>query len=131
MNSIFLKLAVAGILLSGLGGCGNEDVGAKDPNVLTTQPILMAALPPQAAPGALVTVQGVGFSIVPNENIVIVDAVSSQALTHDFLDPAPPHSALVDITVPVPPTAQPGLTELVLLVDEQPSNSLPFTVETP
>lgn len=113
-----------------LAGCGTES-GVKNPNVITDQPVLIATLPSQGAPGGTVTLQGVGFSIVPDENIIILDDTSSQGLSHRFLDPLPPNGAVEEITFLIPLNAVPGATQLIVLVEERPSNSLPFTVESP
>jgi len=112
-----------------LWACGKND--ELNPNVVTSQPVLIAALPSQGAPGSTVTLQGVGFSIVPNENIIILDNTSAQALTHRFVDPSLPNGATEEITFQVPANAVPGTTGLFLLVLENPSNSLSFTIETP
>jgi hypothetical protein len=107
--------------------CGS---GSENSNTVSSQPVLIAALPDSAAIGATVTLQGIGFSITPNENIVVVGGATAVALTHQFINPLP-NGAIEEITFQIPSNAEVGSGNVFVLVSENPSNSIPFTVESP
>jgi IPT/TIG domain-containing protein len=126
-----LKISLLGwafpLLLAACGGGG----GGAPP--VTSQPILNAALPSQASPGEMVTLQGTGFSADPNENIVVFGGTSAASLSYRLIpsDQLPPSGAVEEITFQVPGAAPPGATNLLVLVKDNPSNAIPFTVESP
>jgi hypothetical protein len=125
-----IKSPLGFALLFLLAACGKE---GGNTNTVTFQPILTAALPDRASAGETVTLQGTGFSVNPNENIVIFGGTSAASLSYRLIpsDQLPGNGAVEEITFQVPNTAQPGATSLLVLVLDNPSNGISFTVESP
>lgn len=96
------------------------------------QPVVIAALPASAQPGATVQIQGVGFSPVTNLNVILVGGISSTATAYSLIaDPAASNGASDQISFILPAQAQVGASQLSVLVGETPSNAIIFTVESP
>lgn len=117
-------------LFFSLTRCGSETPPSP---AVTSQPVLMAALPAFAPVGTTIALQGVGFSLIPNQNIVVAGGATAVGLSHAFIPEAeqPANGAVEEITFEVPPEAQPSVSTLFVLVGNTPSNSISFTVETP
>jgi len=110
-----------------LSACSGSGVPS---DTTTTQPLVMAALPNFAPTGSTITLQGIGFSLIFNENIVVVGNVSTQALSHQFI-PNTPAGATEEITFTIPSNSQIGPGSIFAIVDDVISNTIPFTVESP
>src|SRR5262245_29761459 len=123
------KFLWGGIFPLLLAACGGEGGGT----TVVSQPILNAALPDHASSGQTVTLQGTGFSVDPNENIVVFGGTSAASLSYRLipLNQLPGSGAVEEVTFQVPSAAAPGATSLLVLVQENPSNAIPFTVESP
>ncbi|MFO1519358.1 MAG: IPT/TIG domain-containing protein [bacterium] len=131
MKKTLYYILFASFLYLGALSCGS---GRSDnPNTVTSQPVLMAALPAQGKAGDTITLQGVGFSIAPNEDIIVLGGITLQALTHDFIpnNALPANGASEEITFQIPANAPVGAGNVLVLVNETPTNGVPFTVETP
>jgi len=125
-NLFCLVATVLCLLFFSACGSGSDP----SPNATTPQPVLIASQPNSAPVGDTISLQGVGFSVVFNENIVLVGNVSAQALSHHFITPTP-NGATEEITFQIPSNAVIGMGTLVAIVDGAVSNSIPFTVESP
>jgi hypothetical protein len=125
-SSFFRLLSLFPLFL--LPACGS-DKGPGPSNTTTSQPVLIAAQPNSGKAGDTITLLGVGFSVVINENIVLVGNVTAQALSHQFING--PNGASEEITFQLPSTASLGAGTIEVLVGETVSNGLPFTVESP
>jgi hypothetical protein len=114
--------------LSYLPACGSKNDSSSD--TTTDQPVLLSVQPNAGKAQDTITLQGIGFSVTFNENIVLVGNASTPALSHQFISPTP-NGATEEITAQIPSNAQVGPGLVSVIVSETPSNGLPFTVESP
>lgn len=128
MSSLKTKLWMVFLLILPACGGGSDDFLNTD----SPQPVLIAAVPPSAKPGALVQIQGVGFSPVVNQNAIFVGGASATATSYGLIaDPAAANGASDQIEFTLPDSATPGASTLMVIVGETPSNTIAFTVESP
>lgn len=96
------------------------------------QPVVISASPSSAKPGSSIQIQGVGFSPVVNQNIVLVAGTSSSATDFSLVaNPSASQGATDQISFVLPDSVVVGETTLSVLVAENPSNAITFTVESP
>ncbi len=123
----------SGILLLFVSACGGGT--GIDNSFLATdspQPVVIAALPATAQAGDTVIIQGIGFSPVINQNIILVAGTSSTATSYSLVpDPAASNGATDQIEFVLPDQAEVGASSLIVMVGAVSSNSLTFTVESP
>jgi len=121
-----------GIILLLLSACGGSGTDNSFLNTDSPQPLVIAAVPASAKPGATIQIQGVGFSPVVNENVILVGGTSSTAASFSLVaSPAAASGASDQISFVLPSQVQVGQSKLTVLVAENPSNAITFTVETP
>lgn len=116
IHSIFFT----GLFLALVTGCSRSE--PTDNTIGGSIPVLLEVDPAQASPGEEVVVQGTGFSIIPNENVVYL--ADTAAIATDF--ETTPDALQIRFTIP--DTIAVGPTELLVMVEDNFSNSLPFEV---
>jgi hypothetical protein len=117
-----------GIVLCSLSACGVGDLGIEGTVPTDTFPIVMRVSPDSGAAGETITVFGVGYSIIPNENILFLGEGASAATSYGLVTNGEPGEA-EQLTFPVPAESLPGDQAVVVLVNENTSNAdLSFTV---
>lgn len=117
-------------ILWAIPACGGSDSDSL--NTDSSQALVIAALPASAQAGAVVQVQGVGFTPSFNQNIIFVAGTSAIATSYSLIaDPAAANGATDQIEFTLPANAIVGESELYVLVGQSPSNSITFTVESP
>ncbi|MDP2600269.1 MAG: IPT/TIG domain-containing protein [Deltaproteobacteria bacterium] len=84
---------------------GVPDVGNNQ--VVSTNPVILTVAPTAAPRGGTVIINGIGFSIVPEENIVFTGGAGVSAQSWGLLDP-PVNGASETITFQVPQGAAIG-----------------------
>lgn len=114
-----------------LVSCGVES-SSGGPAVSSSQPVLMAAVPDSgsASGAATIVLQGIGFSPVPPENIVLVGNVTVVGEAYQLIPSGelPANGAVETLTFTVPSGAAPGTGSLLVIVGNSPSNGIDFTV---
>lgn len=115
-----------------LQACGGSGV---DNSFLTTdspQPVVIAALPAAAQAGETIQIQGIGFSPVINQNLILVAGTTSTATSYTLVaDPSASNGATDQIEFVLPAQAEVGASSLLVLVGQVSSNAITFTVESP
>ncbi len=115
-----------------LSACGGSGIDESFLNTDSPQPVVLAALPATAQAGDTIQVQGIGFSPVINQNVILVAGTSSTATSYSLVaDPAASNGATDQIEFVLPAQAEVGATSLLVLVGQVSSNSITFTVESP
>lgn len=114
-----------------LSACGAAS-GEFSDNVPTgSAPFLSRAVPEPMSFGDSVTIFGYGFSIVPEENLVILGDLEIPAEDYELVDPAFAQTGEIEsITFTVPLDASLGVQTLtVTVLDNDSSNSLNITLQ--
>lgn len=119
MVSKFLTLTLLGL---GLLACGSDN---SDEIPTGGEPILIEVSPATASSGQQVTLKGVGFSLVPSENIVVLNGTAIQAASYTLTGQDDRPEA---ITFTVPAGLTVGASSIIVTVFESPSNSLSFSI---
>lgn len=112
-------MAVA-MLFSPCGGSGGG--GYSDDVVTSTDPIVSRVDPSAAALGQEITIYGIGFSIEPPSNIVIIGSSSISATAHGFVE-SPTATEFEYITATIPTDAPIGDNSVVVQVYDYSSNA--------
>ncbi|HEX5038214.1 MAG TPA: IPT/TIG domain-containing protein [bacterium] len=86
--------------------------------------MLVSVAPDAATAGDSVTLQGQGFSFVAQENVVAVGDASTVA--DDYLIA---EDGTESLTFTLPDSASAGDTQILVVVEGNASNALPFVVE--
>ena len=115
--------AVLGIPAIGCGALGRPGV---DSHVVSSPgvPILVSVAPEAASAGNSVTLQGQGFSFVAQENVVVVGDASTVADQYLIAE-----DGTESLTFTLPDSASAGETQVLVVVEDNASNTLPFTVD--
>ncbi len=110
-------------LLVSFASCGTE-TSVDSSNVPTgSLPLVLEIKPDTASTGTVVTVSGLGYSIVPQENIIHFGDTSVLAESYDIVP------GREELTFTVPSDAATGSHNLLITVLEEPSNAdMIFTV---
>lgn len=88
----------------------------------------MRISPDSGAPGDSITVYGVGYSIIPNENLLFIGQGASAATSYDLVTNGQP-GEVEQLTFTVPNESLPGTQPVILLVNDNSSNAdVTFTV---
>lgn len=88
----------------------------------------MRISPDSGAAGDSITVFGVGYSIIPNENLLFIGEGASPATSYALVTNGQP-GEVEQLTFTVPEESLPGTQETVLLVNDNSSNAdITFTV---
>ena len=108
-------------VLSSFISCGRTVADGNIPS--GSAPVLMTANPGSASHGSSVSLVGVGFSIVAEENIVSIGGVTAQAASY-----AVSNDGAEVVTFTLPDGAPTGSSGVMVIIDGEASNTLPFTV---
>ena len=104
-------------LLVGTVACGTQSISL-DSNIPSGSPPVVFEINPSSAPaGTMVTISGLGYSIVPPENAVHFGDTVTLAETYDIVGGAE------QITFTVPADATVGSFNLLVTVLGEPSNA--------
>ena len=126
MIRLLLTAMCALPLLMACGGGTELDISDNVPT--GSPPLVFDVSPNTAAVGDQVLVSGIGYSIVPAENIIHFGDTAVVAETYALLDP-PQNNAVEQLTFTMPTDADIGDHLLLLTVDGEPSNAdTDFTV---
>ncbi len=107
------------ILIASCGGSGSDPY----PNDVPTHapPLVTRIDPDSASPGDTVTIYGLGYSIIPEYNLITFGSVSAVADSYDFLDP-PGDGEFEIITVVIPDDVEVGINPVMVTVHQTTSN---------
>jgi hypothetical protein len=119
-HAIFLLSVFA--LLCVFAGCGRTTPSSNVANG-SDAPIVTSVDPEAAVAGDPVTVSGHGFSFAAPENVVLVADGSGSAETYDIADDG---TEILTFTLPF--GLSPGETNLLVVVEGNASNAVPFNV---
>ncbi len=110
------------VVLSGLiMSCGSGT--PYSPDVVTdSPPTIMRVEPAQGVAGSQVTIFGFGFSIEIANNVVIIGEQAVSAQEYNLLT-NPTNGELESIVFTVPANLAVGVYDLLVLVNEEPSNT--------
>lgn len=125
-----MRRFITGFCFLVLTACGGAS-GEFSDNVPTgSVPFLSRAIPSSMSLGDSVTIFGYGFSIVPEENLVILGDLEIVAEDYELLDPSVAEDGEIEsISFTVPSDASLGAQTLtVTVLDNDSSNSLNVTV---
>lgn len=102
--------------------CGSA-TGEFDADISTESlPIVSRVEPNTADVGDTITIYGLGFSLVPSNNVILIGDVSATAESYSLVDPAM-GTEIEAITLTVPATASAGDNSITVLVGSNLSNS--------
>jgi len=120
----FYALAVLGIPV--FAGCAAIDRSQPDTHTVSGSgvPVITRVAPDVASVGDSITLTGQGFSFVAPENVVAVGGSSGSADEYAIAD-----DGTESLTFTLPDDAIAGETEILVIVEGNPSNTLPFVVE--
>ncbi|PIR25299.1 MAG: hypothetical protein COX62_00605 [Deltaproteobacteria bacterium CG_4_10_14_0_2_um_filter_43_8] len=85
-------------------------------------PIVSRIDPENASIGDTITIYGLGFSLVPSNNVVVIGEISATAESYSLVDPAV-GTEVEALTVTVPADASVGENSVTVLVGSNLSNS--------
>ena len=115
------KLAVI-LLITCILSCGGSGADPYPNDVPTHSPPLVTRIDPAiASAGDTITIYGLGYSIIPEYNLVTFGSISAVADSYDFLDP-PSDGEFEIITVVIPDDADPGINPVMVTVHQTTSN---------
>ncbi len=119
------------LFISACGG-GGQNIDTTFLNTDSPQVVVIAALPNSAKVGSTIQVQGIGFSPVMNQNVILVAGTSTAATAYSLVaSPSTSGGATDQLSFVLPSQASVGSSTLQVLVGENPSNAIAFTVESP
>lgn len=111
--------------------CGNQGLLDFDVNVATQIPPTVTRLSPSVArAGDLVTIFGMGFSMVAADNFILVGTSSAVASSYALVSP-PATGELETLTFTVPNAVATGVTSLLVSVYDNVSNGDILLTVTP
>lgn len=111
-----------------LVACGTDSIIDEESVPTGSPPIIMRISPDSGTAGETITVFGVGYSIIPSQNILFIGDGASVSMSYALVDNGQP-GEVEQLTFMVPEESLPGTYNVVLLVDENTSNAdIPFTV---
>ncbi len=118
-------------LIAACGSVNGESVLFFDPNVsLQTIPVVTRVTPTTGRAGDTITIFGLGFSIVPTDNLVVLSNTSIPASAYALVDP-PVTGEIEQLTFTLPADSAIGDTSVVVNVYENSSNSDVLLTVTP
>lgn len=125
MVSRHALFACAVLGIPAFAGCAAVDRPQPDSHTVSGSgvPVITAVAPDNAAGGDSVTVTGQGFSFVAQENVIALGNSAVSANDYQIAD-----DGIETITFDVPSNAEPGDTDLIVIVEGNASNSIPFSV---
>lgn len=115
---MLIIMAVAMILAP----CGGSSDVYPDDVVSNTNPIVSRVDPATAARSQEITIYGIGFSIEPPSNIVIIGNSSTSATAHGFIE-SPTSTEFEYITATIPADTPEGDNSVIVQVHEYSSNT--------
>ncbi len=124
-----MKRSVAiAFLMFFIASCGSSTDTFSGNVTSGTDPIVSRIDPATGPVGQEITIYGIGFSIEPPSNIVMIGNVSTTATSHGFVA-APTDTEFEYIVATVPADTPAGANSVTVLVYDSPSNSdITFTV---
>lgn len=87
-----------------------------------TTPLVSRVDPTAGTPGTPITIFGLGFSLAPPQNIIVLGDTAVAATSYQLLS-APTASEVEAITFDIPAGTTAGQTPVVVVVDNNPSNA--------
>lgn len=107
------------------GGCGEGETAAFefDESVpLQLQPYVARITPTTAKTGDTITIVGFGYSVIPNQNAIVLDTATVAAESY-AVAPAPAGTELEQLTFQVPSTLAVGTYSVGVVVYDNSSNN--------
>lgn len=117
-------LFLIGILI-GCGSATDDSVEPFDASVATqVAPVVTRINPATGRAGDIITIFGVGFSVIPEDNIVLLTkaAAATSALSYNLASPAG-SGEVEQLTFVIPTNATAGITAVIVNVYDNSSNS--------
>ena len=110
------------IVLLTITGCGSSDSLVNTDVVTDTPPVVSRITPTTGGAGDTVTIFGLGFSVVPQNNFISVGGAAAIAETYALVDP-PLSSEIESLTLVIPDDAVAGDQPVTVTVGDFSSNS--------
>lgn len=111
-----------------MASCGSSDNGASGDVPTGTEPVIASITPASGPVGSTILIEGFGFSLVPQNNIIIIGNSSVAATDYQLVIPAVSPN-IEELTATVPTGSAVGVNSVTVVVDGNPSNSdITFTV---
>lgn len=115
-------LFLIGILI-GCGSATDDSVEPFDASVVTqVAPVVTRINPTIGRAGDVITVFGVGFSVIPEDNIVLLTGSAALAFGYNAVDAAGT-GEVEELTFAIPTNATTGITSVIVNVYDNSSNS--------
>lgn len=110
-------------MLIGCGSAADDRVEPFDASVATqVAPVVTRISPTIGRAGDVITIFGVGFSVIPEDNIVLFASAAALALSYNLASPAG-SGEVEQLTFVIPTNATTGTTSVIVNVYDNSSNS--------
>ena len=124
--TLYAILLVLLLCSSSCGGSSSDDYSSDVPS--GTSPYIQSVNPSAGSAGDQITIKGVGFSSAAPNDIIIIGEEILLADSYSLLDP-PEDVAVEAIVFTLPAGLSAGVNELIVLIHDNVSNVVDFTVQ--
>ncbi|MBL7684619.1 MAG: IPT/TIG domain-containing protein [Deltaproteobacteria bacterium] len=114
---IFFLLGLVFFLSCGSGSDSSNAVGL----------LLTKSQPTSGKPGDIIYLEGQGFSAAAPENIIFIGQKTTLAQSYKIIQTTSGNTEQIEFQIPLNATL--GDTSLFIMVNDQASNSIPFTID--
>lgn len=110
-------------MLIGCGSAADDRVEPFDASVATqVAPVVTRINPTFGRAGDIITIFGMGFSVIPEDNIVLLTSAAAPAFSYSLASPAG-SGEVEQLTFAIPTNARAGITSVIVNVYDNSSNS--------
>lgn len=110
-------------MLVGCGSAADDRVEPFDASIATqVAPVVTRINPASGRAGDIITIFGVGFSVIPEDNIVLLTNAAALALSYNAVAAAR-EGEVEQLTFAIPTNATTGITSVLVNVYDNSSNS--------
>lgn len=127
MNKTLRKFVIISSIACSLCACG-PSLDDLDPSIASQEfPAITQVVPTSGRPGDIITIFGLGFSVVPQENIVIIGNKTALASEYELVNNEN-GTEVEKITFEIPVNTTTGVGSVSVLAITYGSNSIEFTI---